>query len=74
MEASRAGDGRPRSATVSATPGQTPAASEPGNRAPSGDGWHATSKDPAQLREGLGRLRAVADKHNRDMNTISATA
>jgi len=35
-----------------------------------GDGWHATSKDPAQLREGLGRLRAVADKHNRDMKTI----
>jgi hypothetical protein len=35
-----------------------------------GDGWHATNKDPAQLREGLGRLRAVADKHNRDMKTI----
>jgi hypothetical protein len=35
-----------------------------------GDGWHATSKDPTQLREGLGRLRAVADKHNRDMRTI----
>src|SRR6266851_5009781 len=35
-----------------------------------GDGWHATSKDPAQLREGLGRLGAVADKHNRDMKTI----
>jgi probable F420-dependent oxidoreductase len=35
-----------------------------------GDGWHATSKDPAQLREGLGRLRAVAEKHNRDMKTI----
>jgi probable F420-dependent oxidoreductase len=24
-----------------------------------GDGWHATSKDPAQLREGLDRLRVV---------------
>jgi len=35
-----------------------------------GDGWHATSKDPAQLREGLGRLRAVAEKHDRDMKTI----
>jgi len=35
-----------------------------------GDGWHATSKDPTQLREGLGRLRAVAEKHNRDMKTI----
>jgi probable F420-dependent oxidoreductase len=36
-----------------------------------GDGWHATSKDPAQLREGLARLRAVAEKHNRDMKTIA---
>ena len=35
-----------------------------------GDGWHATSKDPDQLREGLGRLRAVADQHRRDMKTI----
>jgi len=35
-----------------------------------GDGWHATSKDPAQLRDGLGRLRAVADQHRRDMTTI----
>jgi probable F420-dependent oxidoreductase len=35
-----------------------------------GDGWHATNKDPAQLREALGRLRAVADKHHRDMKTI----
>ncbi len=36
-----------------------------------GDGWHATSKDPTQLREALGRLRAVADKHGRDMKTIA---
>jgi len=35
-----------------------------------GDGWHATSKDPDQLREALGRLRAVADQHRRDMKTI----
>jgi hypothetical protein len=35
-----------------------------------GDGWHATSKTPAQLREALGRLRAVADAHKRDMKTI----
>jgi hypothetical protein len=36
-----------------------------------GDGWHATNKDPAQLREALGRLRVVADKHARDMKTIA---
>jgi probable F420-dependent oxidoreductase len=36
-----------------------------------GDGWHATSKDPAQLREALGRLRPIAEKHNRDMKTIA---
>jgi len=35
-----------------------------------GDGWHATSKDPAQLREALGRLGKVADQHKRDMKTI----
>jgi len=35
-----------------------------------GDGWHATSKDPDQLREALGRLRTVADQHRRDMKTI----
>jgi hypothetical protein len=38
-----------------------------------GDGWHATSKDPAQLREALGRLRAVAEKHHRGMNTIDVS-
>jgi probable F420-dependent oxidoreductase len=36
-----------------------------------GDGWHATSKTPDQLREALGRLRAVADKAGRDMKTIA---
>jgi len=35
-----------------------------------GDGWHATSKDPDQLREALGRLRTVADQHRRDIKTI----
>jgi len=30
----------------------------------------ATAKDPAQLREGLGRLGKVADQHQRDMKTI----
>ena len=36
-----------------------------------GDGWHATSKDPAQLAAALERLRAVADRHGRDMKTIA---
>jgi len=36
-----------------------------------GDGWHATSKTPDQLREALGRLRAVAEKAGRDMKTIT---
>jgi probable F420-dependent oxidoreductase len=35
-----------------------------------GDGWHATSKTPAQLREALGRLRAVAEQHGRTLDTI----
>jgi alkanesulfonate monooxygenase SsuD/methylene tetrahydromethanopterin reductase-like flavin-dependent oxidoreductase (luciferase family) len=35
-----------------------------------GDGWHATSKTPAQLREALGRLRAAADAAGRAMDTI----
>src|SRR4029453_9178842 len=38
-----------------------------------GDGWHATSKDPTQLAEGLGRLRVVADQHRRDMKTIDVS-
>src|ERR671910_558079 len=35
-----------------------------------GDGWHATSKTPAQLREALGRLRAAADAGGRAFETI----
>ena len=36
-----------------------------------GDGWHATSKTPAQLGEALGRLRAVADAARRPWETIT---
>jgi hypothetical protein len=36
-----------------------------------GDGWHATSKTPEQLREALGRLRAVAERAGRDMKSIA---
>jgi probable F420-dependent oxidoreductase len=35
-----------------------------------GDGWHATSKTPAQLREALGRLRVAAENVGRTMDTI----
>ena len=35
-----------------------------------GDGWHATSKNPVQLREALGRLRAAADAAGRRWETI----
>ena len=35
-----------------------------------GDGWHATSKTPEQLREALGRLRAAADKAKRPFDSI----
>ena len=35
-----------------------------------GDGWHATSKTPAELGEALGRLRAVAERAGRGMETI----
>ena len=35
-----------------------------------GDGWHATSKTPAQLREALDRLRAAAERAGRDPATI----
>jgi probable F420-dependent oxidoreductase len=35
-----------------------------------GDGWHATSKTPAQFREALPRLRAVADQAGRAFETI----
>lgn len=36
-----------------------------------GDGWHATSKTPEQLREALGRLRAAADAAKRPFETIA---
>ena len=36
-----------------------------------GDGWHATSKTPAQLGEALGRLRAAADAARRTWETIT---
>jgi probable F420-dependent oxidoreductase len=36
-----------------------------------GDGWHATSKTPAQLREALGRLRAVADAAGRAWESLA---
>ena len=35
-----------------------------------GDGWHATTKTPAQLRESLERLRAAADQAGRAFETI----
>ncbi len=35
-----------------------------------GDGWHATSKTPAQLREALVKLRAAADKAKRPFESI----
>ena len=35
-----------------------------------GDGWHATSKTPAQFKEALGRLRAAADAAGRRFETI----
>jgi probable F420-dependent oxidoreductase len=36
-----------------------------------GDGWHATSKTPAQLREGLTRLRAAADAAKRPFDSLT---
>ena len=36
-----------------------------------GDGWHATSKTPGQLREALGRLRKAADAAGRRWETIA---
>jgi probable F420-dependent oxidoreductase len=36
-----------------------------------GDGWHATSKTPAELKEALGRLRAVADAARRPFERIA---
>jgi probable F420-dependent oxidoreductase len=35
-----------------------------------GDGWHATSKTPAEFREALTRLRAAADTAGRAFDTI----
>jgi probable F420-dependent oxidoreductase len=35
-----------------------------------GDGWHATSKTPAQFKEAIGRLRAAADAAGRRFETI----
>ena len=36
-----------------------------------GDGWHATSKTPDELREGLERLRSVADAAKRPWESIT---
>jgi alkanesulfonate monooxygenase SsuD/methylene tetrahydromethanopterin reductase-like flavin-dependent oxidoreductase (luciferase family) len=36
-----------------------------------GDGWHATSKTPSELRDALARLRAAADRAGRDFDTIT---
>jgi probable F420-dependent oxidoreductase len=36
-----------------------------------GDGWHATSKPPTELRAGIARLRAAADEARRDFSTIT---
>jgi len=35
-----------------------------------GDGWHATSKTPAQMKDALDRLRKVADAADRRFDTI----
>jgi probable F420-dependent oxidoreductase len=36
-----------------------------------GDGWHATSKNPSEMKEALGRLRAVADAARRPFESIA---
>ena len=36
-----------------------------------GDGWHATSKTPAQLKEALVHLRAAADAARRPFDSIA---
>lgn len=36
-----------------------------------GDGWHATSKTPDELREALGRLRAAADAAKRPWTSLT---
>ncbi len=35
-----------------------------------GDGWHATSQTPEQLKDALGRLRATADAARRPMTSV----
>jgi probable F420-dependent oxidoreductase len=35
-----------------------------------GDGWHATSKTPAQMKDALARLREAADKAGRRFDTL----
>jgi probable F420-dependent oxidoreductase len=35
-----------------------------------GDGWHATSKTPAQMKDALARLREAADKAGRAFDTL----
>jgi probable F420-dependent oxidoreductase len=35
-----------------------------------GDGWHATSKTPAQMKDALGRLREAADRAGRRFDTL----
>src|SRR5262245_33558083 len=36
-----------------------------------GDGWHATSKTPAQMNEALGRLRGAAERAGRSWKSIA---
>jgi probable F420-dependent oxidoreductase len=36
-----------------------------------GDGWHATSKTPAELRDALGRLRAAAETAGRPFGSLA---
>lgn len=36
-----------------------------------GDGWHASSKTPAEMRAGIAQLRAAADEVRRDFTTIT---
>src|SRR3990172_8683171 len=36
-----------------------------------GDGWHATSKTPAELKDALGRLRAAPDAARRPFETLA---
>jgi len=38
-----------------------------------GDGWHATSKTPAQMKDALARLREAADKAGRRFDTLQTS-